>query len=217
MKKLKDESSLLLKGKLNLNFDCIKCPVCEGIFECPSVIKIQNLIDKYKILYIRVKKMIEQRIEYESIKVNNNEDKFILFIFHICSICHQPYYAGKNNNYSHNNKQIIDEEKEEEEKDCFCGIHSFVADALGVNSCEKHKSSYIEYKCKFCCNIASRYNPQSKTHFCENCYFNNPKNIIKNCNKVICPFKGNHEPNGKEFCLGCYICRYESVKNPPKL
>ena len=200
-----------LKSKSKkINFNCIEC--CEKLIVYPSTSVIQNLIEEYKKL--KILEMTEQRIIYEGIQVNNNVDYSNLFIFHTCIICHQPYYAGKNNNYNY--------DKNKEDCDCYCGRHSYIENEKdekdekdekeGDNNknCLEHPD-YIEYKCRFCCNIASRYNRQTETHFCENCYFNNYQNsIIKECNKKCCPFNGDHKPNGNEFCLGCFICRYES-------
>ena len=188
-----------LKRKLNDNFDCIKC--CEKLIVYPSIREIKDLFEEYK--KYKILKMTEQRIIYEGIQVNNNVDNSNLFIFHTCKICHQLYYAGKNNNYNY--------DKNKEDCDCYCGRHSYIENKeVKKKYCQEHPD-YIEYKCRFCCNIASRYNSQTETHFCENCYFNNYQNsIIKKCNKKCCPFNGAHKPNGNEFCLGCFICRYES-------
>ena len=198
-----------------LNFDCIKCPVCDTIFECPSIPSIQKKIEIQLILYLTARNMIQQRLLYKNI--NSNKDLFDIFIFYICYRCHNPYYAGLNKDYNNNINQKDENEFFGNIEDCLCGKDSFLPDAKGENFCQKHGNNYIEYKCKFCCNIASRF--FSKTHFCEECYKN--KNImndqlcpIKICNQDSCEFRGKHEPNGTEYCLGCFICRH---KNIPKL
>ena len=58
----------------------------------------------------------------------------------------------------------------------------------------------------------------SGIHFCEECYskrdFSSAEICpIKECNKKFCEFKGIHAPNGIEYCLGCFQCRLESIKN----
>ena len=198
-----------LYGK-KLNFDCIKCPVCDTMFKCPSIPHIQNEINKKLKLYLRVRDMIEQRLSLK--KFNSNRDPFDLFIFYICFRCGNPYFAGINkddNNEKDENKFIGNKE------DCLCGKDSFLYDAKGESLCKKHGYEYMEYKCKFCCNIASRF--CSLTHYCEECYKN--KNVmndqlcqIKTCNKDLCEFCGMHAPNGTEYCLGCFFCRLENIK-----
>ena len=192
------EGEKLFGKKLNFNF--IKCSICDSMLECPSTPYIQDKIDKNKQLYSQISTMIEQRNIYQKNYLSNSSS----FLFHICYKCHQPYYAGKNNNICN----------EENKQDCLCGKDSFVYDAKGSTFCKKHGFDFIEYKCKFCCNIASRF--CSQTHFCEECYAskNYENNCeIKKCEKNKCEFSGMHAPNGEEYCLGCFICRYENVKN----
>ena len=205
--KLKEGENLYGK-KLDFNF--IKCPVCDTIFECPSVPEIQKLIEKYKKIYIKVTIMIEQRIIYNKIDINKNQ--FDTFIFYICFKCNNPYFAGINKNkYNNNGYNKFYGNKE----DYLCGKDSFLYNAKGESLCKIHGYKYIEYKCKFCCKIASRF--CSQTHFCEECYSN--RNLlndeiceIKKCNKDTCQFSGMHAPNGVEYCLGCFICRLETIK-----
>ena len=65
--------------------------------------------------------------------------------------------------------------------------------------------------------MASRF--CSQMHFCEECYRNISNNLnsdlgqVKECNKDLCEFKGMHAPNGIEYCLGCFICRLESIQH----
>ena len=206
IKKLKEGENLYGK-KLDFNF--IKCPVCDTIFECPSVPEIQKQIEKYKKIYIKVTIMIEQRIIYN--KIDNNKNPLDQFIFYICFKCNNPYYAGINNNYNNNRYNQFYSNKE----DFLCGKDSFLYNAKGESLCKKHGYKYIEYKCKFCCKIASRF--CSQIHFCEECYSN--RNLlndeickIKICDKDVCEFNGMHAPNGIEYCLGCFICRLENFK-----
>ena len=198
-KKLEDKQNL--SGDIS-NFNFLKCPRCDSIYECPSVPQFQKKIEEYKILYIKVKKKIEQRISYQKYDIKHNTDPFDLFLFFLCYKCHEPYYAG----YKNKNIIINTENKEQ----CLCGKDSFLKYAKGESKCEKHGLEFIEYKCKFCCNIASRF--ICNTHLCEECYAN--KNTIKkSCNSVKCDFRGSHAPNGIEYCLGCFICRYNTLKN----
>jgi len=75
--------------------------------------------------------------------------------------------------------------------------------------CPKHGQEYIEWKCKFCCNVASFF-CWGTTHFCEECHkrpgevTRTPRDKLPKCK---CGIK--HPPNGEEFCLGCSLCREE--------
>ena len=210
IKKLKEGENLYGK-KLDFNF--IKCPVCETIFECPSIPEIQKQIEKYKKLYIKVTILIEQRIIYNKIDIDN-KNPFDTFIFYICFKCNNPYFAGINKNKNKYNNNLYNQFYSNKE-DFLCGKDSFLYNAKGESLCKIHGYKYIEYKCKFCCKIASRF--CSQTHFCEECYSN--RNLlneeicqIKECNKDVCEFSGMHAPNGIEYCLGCFLCRLESIK-----
>ncbi len=212
LKQLKNGENLY--GK-KLNFDFMKCPVCDSIFECNSIPEIQKKIDKYKEIYIKVRKMISLRLKYE--KIDSTQNPFDFFIFFLCYKCHNPYYAGLNNNKNININRINDDSNVSGNKeDCLCGKHSFINNAKGQTICTKHEDIFIEYKCKYCCKIASRF--WSQTHFCEECYskknyFNNNYCEIKECDIDTCPFNGFHAPNGVEYCLGCFICRLENIQH----
>ena len=201
-----NEGQNLFGKKLSFNF--IKCPVCEQIFECPSVPEIQNKIENYKKIYFKVGELIKLRLSYENI-ILKEEDPYKLYSFFLCYKCKQPYYVGKSNN---NNENFIFGNIE----DCLCGKDSFVCNAKGGSFCEKHGFKFFEYKCRFCCKIASRF--YSQMHFCEDCYANKNScdndfsKLIKNCNSRLCEFNGVHAPNGIEYCLGCFVCRIENIK-----
>ena len=154
--------------------------------------------------------MIKQRLKY--ININPKKDPLEIFQFFLCMKCKRPYYAGLNPEKKNIGKKQFYGYKE----DCLCGKDSFSYDAKGLDKCQKHGYDYIEYKCKYCCKIASRFH--SQTHFCEECYLNkinfNLDNCeIKKCDINSCELKGMHAENGIEYCLGCFICRFENIQN----
>ena len=191
-----------LYGK-KLNFNFMKCQLCNTFYECPFLPELQNQIEKYTIIYKQTQEMIKQRFLIEDIQpTEKNKD---IFMFFLCYKCKRPYYVGKNND---KNQIIVLNENNNNEKDCLCGKDSYIDDENRGVICQKHRNDFIEYKCRYCCNMASRF--QSQTHLCEECYFNKPK--IKECDKTICLFGGIHPPNGIEFCLGCFACKVENIK-----
>jgi E3 ubiquitin-protein ligase MYCBP2 len=187
-----------------LNFNFIKCEFCHILFDCPFLPDIHNKIEYYKTIYKQTQEKIKERIAIE--KLAPNKKNYDLFTFFLCYKCHKPYYVGKNNNKKENFFLL---KYKNIEKDCLCGKDSFIYDEMNDKTCKKHGIEYVEYKCKYCCNMASRF--QSQTHLCEKCYFIDKS--IKECNKQLCEFGGKHPPNGVEYCLGCFACKLEKDKN----
>ena len=108
-----------------------------------------------------------------------------------------------------------DPNKNYDPKDCVCGKDANLSSIDRKTNCPKHGKDFIEYKCKFCCKIASWF-CWGTTHFCEDCHKRQcngdhvskySKDRLPRCNKATCEVGGNHPPNGEEFALGCSICR----------
>lgn len=79
--------------------------------------------------------------------------------------------------------------------------------------CAKHKDAFIDYKCRFCCSLALFF-CFGTHHFCDPCHRkawemrNKTAKDLKQCkDKEHCPLKIDHPPNGKEYALGCSLCR----------
>lgn len=66
--------------------------------------------------------------------------------------------------------------------------------------CRVHGRSYIEYKCRFCCRVATWF-CWGDTHFCDACHA-----ISSTVAAQPCTCGKPHPPNGKEHALGCAIC-----------
>ena len=50
-----------------------------------------------------------------------------------------------------------------------CGSCSAKASGMAAASCARHGEQYIEFKCRFCCSIATFF-CFGHTHFCEKCH-----------------------------------------------
>ena len=73
--------------------------------------------------------------------------------------------------------------------------------------CKEHGAMFLEYKCKYCCNLAVWF-CWGTTHFCDQCHNPPRKTVRMECpGEELCPLQGRHPPNGTEFLLGCAICR----------
>ncbi|GFR50183.1 hypothetical protein Agub_g12352 [Astrephomene gubernaculifera] len=82
-------------------------------------------------------------------------------------------------------------------------------------SCGQHGTSYIEWKCKYCCSLASWF-CFGTTHFCDPCHRDYCARKLLGfkptpgsaCVDPNCAFKHvPHPPPGQEACLGCGMCR----------
>ena len=228
-----------LKKKWNgpkITFNHCLCPLCNKWLNCPNVPEIQELIDWNKKLYDKISKMALERLKFEGLdkdkrltdknsKWYNNELQYALnrITYYMCYQCKEPYFAGLrecgdgpliNNN---------DPNKDYDPKDCVCGKHANIYGVAGVSDCKIHGKEFIEYKCRFCCKIASWF-CWGTTHFCDECHARQckgdyiskyPKEALPKHDPKTCQIKVPHPPNGEEFALGCRVCRIEknNVKN----
>lgn len=143
--------------------------------------------------------------------------------YYMCYLCKNPYFAGRRECGDGPNVNNEDPNNDFDPKDLVCGRHGEMADVQGITNCKIHGKDFIEYKCKFCCKIASWY-CWGTTHFCDSCHKRQcrgdyvskyPKEKLPKCNKETCEVGGNHPPNGTEYSLGCSVCRntLENIKN----
>jgi len=211
-----------------ITFNHCLCPSCNKWFDCNSVPELQKMIDENKKLYEEIKEMSLKRLKFEDLDKDprltdpnspwyNKKVEFALkrLSYYMCYICKKPYFAGRRECGNDPNMNNDDPNKNYDPKDCVCGKDANLSGVAGKTNCAKHGKDFIEYKCKFCCKIASWF-CWGTTHFCEDCHkrqCNNdyvskyPKDKLPKCNKATCEVGGNHPPNGEEYALGCSICR----------
>ena len=211
-----------------ITFNHCLCPVCNNWYECPSNPDIQKLIDENKALYKDICDMALKRLKFEDLdkdpKLTNPQSKWYgknleyalnRLSYYMCYSCKKPYFAGRRecgdgpNVNNDNPNQVYDP------KDCVCGKCANLSGVAGITECKKHGKDFIEYKCKFCCKIASWF-CWGTTHFCEDCHKRQcagdyvskyPKEKLPKCDPAKCELKVKHPPNGEEFALGCSVCR----------
>lgn len=130
-----------------------------------------------------------------------------LYMYFQCAKCKKPYFGGEKNCQNADNG----ENRDYAPGDLICGSCSAV---MSGDNCPKHGVDAIEWKCKYCCSVASWF-CWGTTHMCDSCHSqcaasSAPKK--QNCSSAAtCPLKMKHPPPGREFCLGCAICRHEEV------
>ena len=147
---------------------------------------------------------------------------FAQLCYYECYKCKTPYFGGMKDcaNQAQQNEQQVQFKPEE----LVCGKCAAQSVGAGVKNCPKHGIDFIEFKCKFCCNISSWF-CWGTTHFCETCHTkqNNgdyvsrkQKSELPKCPGLAeCPLKLKHPENGEEFALGCALCRNDqaNIKN----
>ncbi|EFJ48307.1 hypothetical protein VOLCADRAFT_60572, partial [Volvox carteri f. nagariensis] len=89
------------------------------------------------------------------------------------------------------------------------------ARSAGTN-CPRHGTSYIEWKCRYCCSLASWF-CYGTTHMCDPCHKAAAYGLLPRpavigngdtCKDPKCRLEGiPHPPPGREACLGCGMCR----------
>ncbi|KAL3155665.1 hypothetical protein ABBQ32_012694 [Trebouxia sp. C0010 RCD-2024] len=131
-------------------------------------------------------------------------------LFFECDTCSRPYYGGQRQcgadgapNDGGHAANVGDR------KELICGACS--AHEAG-SKCQQHGVDFIEWKCRYCCGIASFF-CFGTTHMCTACHEEwqlNPgcKKASRHlCTPVTCPLHVRHPDHGLEHCLGCAICR----------
>ena len=222
-----------LEGKWvgpKITFNHCLCPQCNKWYSCPQVPEIQKLIDENQKLYKEICDMALKRLEYEGLdkdpqltdrnsKWYNQKLEYALkrLSYYLCYVCKKPYFAGRRECGDGPDVNNDNPNKVYDPKDLVCGKDANLQNVAGKTSCDKHGKDFIEYKCRFCCKIASWF-CWGTTHFCEDCHARQcagdyvskyPKEKLPKCDKAHCEVGGNHPPNGDEYALGCSICRNE--------
>ena len=197
---------------------------------------IQKLIDGYKKLYEELKDMAVKRLKFEGLDKDDRlsdknspwygkKEEFAMkrLSYYMCYVCKKPYFAGRKECGNDPGMDNDNPNVQFKEEDCVCGKDANISGIPGITNCSKHGKEFIEYKCKFCCKIASWF-CWNTTHFCEDCHKRQnagdyiasySQDKLPKCNKSTCEVGGNHPPNGTEYALGCSICRNmeENAKN----
>lgn len=198
----------------------LSCLMCKKQMRHKSANELFAPIDA---LYEKVKDLVLNRLKLEN-RMNESKDMsdidygMKLYSCFICFQCKRPYYGGLNDCGG-----ALEDHINPKERLCStCGVPQDFE-----TKCEAHGEEYIQWKCRFCCSLATFF-CFGTTHFCESCHCNahklaemdkaklvqcpcksdlethNPKAVI---GKSVCPLEINHPPSGEEYCLGCAYCR----------
>ncbi|KAL0479167.1 hypothetical protein AKO1_007996 [Acrasis kona] len=205
-----------------ITFGFMNCPLCQVPIIHDSLV---NTLRPFKEMKQLVLDGCENRLHHERLHTHEDITKpggrfykkpiaFALhnFAYYMCYECKKPYFGGMRRCEDENRG---DGNSEFNEKELICG--SCVAKKFKDSQrCNKHGVEFNEYKCKFCCNIATWF-CWGNTHFCDECHkiqvashklTKTPKDQLPKCKgRGRCPSGGDHQDNGEEYALGCGICR----------
>ncbi|KAF2070852.1 hypothetical protein CYY_007838 [Polysphondylium violaceum] len=187
-----------------ISFGFLKCSLCSQNMSHPSLEKyIKPINDLYDIVQSKGLQRLSHFGPEKGVDLNdtkskwfNNKESYVMerFSYFMCFKCKNPYFGGE--------KACGENTVDFKVEDLICGGCS----SNGNETCKIHGKEYIEYKCKYCCNI-SIFFCWGKTHFCDDCHkkvnevARTPKSALPRCK---CKVK--HE-EGEEYCFGCSLCR----------
>lgn len=201
-----------------ISFGFLNCPLCNQPMEHES---LNDLIEPIKSLRKQLHKMMKKRLKHEGL-INDDELKKggryykkieeygeHKLAYYQCYDCKKPYFGGLKS------CEDVGDDRDFKKEELKCGSCS--AKLLNVTkACPIHGTEFIEWKCKYCCNVASWF-CWGSTHFCDSCHREQVKTqkITKMKRSELpkckgpgkCPSGGNHPPNGEEYAIGCSICR----------
>ena len=143
-------------------------------------------------------------------------EEFAMFkcTYYQCYKCKKPYFGG-----------LADcgqgEDRPVDEKELICPQCSAASVGAGVTNCAIHGTDYIDFKCRFCCNI-SLFFCFGTTHYCDTChrqpYTRLPDRPNCNGDASKCQLGIKHPiaadlQKGEEFALGCGLCRSKCLEH----
>ena len=162
---------------LSITFAFLDCPTCKTPMEIdPDMPIIGPEFQKWKQFQQKIMNMAKREAidaDLSSDRVNDPADPFYKnwaglalssCTFYECNKCHEPYFGGMIGC-----RQMMREERNIGQQDLRCG--QCLSDELGFGqtTCDIHGDKFIDYKCRFCCNVAL-YVCFNGTHFCYSCH-----------------------------------------------
>jgi hypothetical protein len=205
-----------------ITFGFLNCPTCGQTVQCAALRPLVKALVDYRQL-VRAKMLTRVKHEglLESPKLADPKSPFYqnplalaeaTLAYYQCFKCTQPYFGGYQQCEVAN-----DDDRSFDAEHLICS--GCVPDG-DFQRCQIHGTDFIEYKCKYCCTVATWY-CWGKTHFCTACHRRQergdyvtkiPLELLPQCGGPRdCPLQVSHPRNGTtEMALGCSICRREA-------
>eukprot|EP00039_Didymoeca_costata_P019796 m.338968 g.338968 ORF g.338968 m.338968 type:complete len:382 (+) comp18612_c0_seq1:72-1217(+) len=207
----------MLKSKWagpRIDFNFAKCPTCRArlLDHTSHHPSIQPYLRRVRRIFQEVKRKSYLRWQHENGALSSNPDADAIeamdkYAYYMCYRCKKPYFGGEED-------CAAAMENTFDPKDLVCGACVGMA---GQKSCPKHGKEFLEYKCRWCCSVATFL--CGSIHYCNKCHSIIPGKRIQakfpRCPagpgfKQLtgpCPLGVDHTPTGTEFALGCGMCR----------
>ncbi|KAL6054132.1 E3 ubiquitin-protein ligase highwire [Balamuthia mandrillaris] len=191
-----------------ITFGFLDCALCKYQIKHPA---LEEMLAVNKKLYKEVSKKALQRLQILGLEnchdIVSPDGRFYgdalgyalhRFSFYLCFKCKKPFFGGD---------KACDgalQDRDFNPEELVCGS---CCDLRGVEKCPKHGTKFLEYKCRYCCNVAVWF-CWGTTHFCDECHKKAAKLIhMRREDLPECCCNAHHPPNGEEFSLGCSYCR----------
>lgn len=147
--------------------------------------------------------------------------------FYLCHGCDKPYFGGLIDCEQEINAA---EQAERRKEDLLCQDCLIKELGVGEQNCEEHGTSFIDWKCMFCCSVAV-FKCFGIAYMCNECHDIMNMSLPRRCPRTIdchgvdCPLGIPHPPaatnldfkQGGAFPLGCSLCRtadkYTNLQN----
>ena len=206
-----------------ISFGFLECPLCKRDIQHDA---LAGLLKKANSCRDQVRAKALQRLSYEQLTqckdITDPQSHFYKkpqeyamhrYAYYECEKCKQPYFAGMK---SCDGIQGQPDDDDDEPRN-ICQACSPESRSL-VATCEKHGNKFIEYKCNFCCSVASWF-CWGRTHFCDTCHSKQragnylsrkPISFFPVCKgPQSCPLGISHPKHGtkEKVPLGCAACR----------
>jgi E3 ubiquitin-protein ligase MYCBP2 len=210
-----------------ITFNFLTCPLCKQIVDHPQ---LRDQLAPMMKLLAEIRGKAEQRLKIEG----NDKDAALCepsgryykkpvdyamdkFAYYPCFKCKQPYFGGQRQCDAAQAQAANGREAAED----FDASHLICGGCADVGQeCKVHGKEFIEWKCKFCCSISNWF-CWGNTHFCDSCHKRQVAGDYMTKKKVadlpacpgpaLCPLKGEHQPPLTEVCLGCVLCRTNTI------
>ncbi len=215
-------------SKHRIRFEHTRCPLCKEKIQHWA---FKDEIARWNLLEDSVNEMALNRLRIEG----NEKHKEIvepwgeyygnplafamhIYVFYQCYKCQKPYFAGNQICGAAGDDEDSEEDDEEIAKQLLCSS----CGAHNIETCPRHGKDWIQYKCRFCCRVAS-FHCWGNTHFCKECHkpgvwkslvkYKTGKNLMKEgTGKRI--FKDGSVYHKSSTCEEYFMCPARISNNP---
>jgi len=186
-----------------ITFGFLDCALCKARMEHPALYEVLN---PWLELFDQVQEKALQRLRMETLDElpyadHSDPAAYAMqrFSFYVCFKCRKPYFGG--------DKQLCGMEENIRDfnaEELICGS---CCDFSDKDTCPEHGTEFIEYKCRYCCNMAVWF-CWGTSHFCDECHKNAVELLTAKPEELPpCTCGVSHPPNGEEYSFGCSYCK----------